>query len=278
MTPSAAGQPRVDWAVHATAAREDGGPDRGRSRRGSLEPRPVRPAARGQGVSRHPDGLSPRLSPVDPDGPASRRCGHLPVTARLHGELGRRPLPATLRRAGRHGMDVHGEATFVSGWRPSTALDAGCGTGQGGPRVGPPRDRCGRGRCRRLDGGHGPTPLARAGVGGGGPDRSAPAASLRPGGPGRECPAVHRAGTQEALVAAAPATLAEGGRLVAGFPARPPVRAAPSTTALPRGRAGPGRPVGHLVRATRGWTAGRTPSRYTGPPTRETDRPPHVHD
>jgi SAM-dependent methyltransferase len=28
------------------------------------------------------------------------------------------------------GADVHGEATFVARWRPSTVLDAGCGTGR----------------------------------------------------------------------------------------------------------------------------------------------------
>ncbi len=66
VTPSAAGQPRVDWACTYRSREDDSTSERGRPRRDPLEPRSIRPAARGQGLSRHADVGAPRLPPVDP--------------------------------------------------------------------------------------------------------------------------------------------------------------------------------------------------------------------
>ena len=47
-----------------------------------------------------------------------------------HGELQRDDYQARFDRLAASGQDVHGEATFVRAYSPSSVLDAGCGTGR----------------------------------------------------------------------------------------------------------------------------------------------------
>lgn len=115
------------------------------------------------------------------------------------------------------GMDVHGEATFVMRWRPSTALDAGCGTGRvarelarrGVDVVGVDVDASMVATARRLS-----------------PDLEWVVADLTDLHLPRRfdlvilagnVPLFTAPGTEEALVAACARHVAEGGRLVAGF-------------------------------------------------------------
>ncbi len=73
--PPPSGQPQVDWAVTYANVRRHAHAIGAGARRGALEPRPFRPATRGEDLPRHRHRRAPRILPARAPGPTSPVSG-----------------------------------------------------------------------------------------------------------------------------------------------------------------------------------------------------------
>ena len=129
VSPSEAGQPRVDWAgTYRPQGRMAGsGAYQGHVEIRWSHGRFAQPPEAKVYLDT-PMSFLPGYHPLDTATSPSSPCGLSPAEPTVSWDG-----PAYQERFDRLaaiGADVHGEAEFVMRWRPSTVLDAGCGTGR----------------------------------------------------------------------------------------------------------------------------------------------------